>query len=418
MQTRRSLLAAGVAAPLLGAWRQPEQNPYLLIDTQGRYLPLLLDLRRKALASTESSIGDLQLLSQYLATLGDERGALVAWEQGRPGPVSGARPDLTGAVADDAVEAIVAASRGRRVVMLNEAHHASCNRAFAERVALRLRDEGFSVLAAETFARDRLYDDGVINMNDGAYLRDPVFASMVRAAAGAGYRLAEYEVRDDQEAPKDASAAEQIAAREEAQAQNLISGALADPAARVLVFCGFAHLSKVPTRRGDLWAAARLKAKTGIDPLTVEQSAGGPASEPARDSPVVSEVLSRFSPKAPVVVRRGDGSVVQTPSGQSFAADLSVFHPRLEDRNGRPAWLASGDRREVRIDLGRAPGGDLRLLQAVPADELAKAPAVVPADHYLLAPESRTGFLWLKPGRYRVRIETLDGFTRLDDLTV
>ncbi|HYE47538.1 MAG TPA: hypothetical protein VEA44_17365 [Caulobacter sp.] len=418
MQTRRSLLAAGLAAPALCAWRQPEQNPYVLIGKEGRYVPLLADLRRKAEAGGEGASGNLQLLAQYLATLGDERGALAAWEQDYPPRARRDGPDLKGAAAENALEAIVAASRGRRIVMLNEAHHLSRNRAFAEQVALRLREEGFSVLAAETFEHDRPFDDGVVGMDDGAYLRDPVFASMVRAASWAGYRLAEYEVRDDQGAPKGATGAERIAAREQAQADNLITGALADPKARVLVYCGFAHLAKQPTRRGDLWFAARLKAKSGIDPLTVEQSAGAPASEPARDSAVVAAVLARFSPKAPVVVRRPDRSLVHTPSGEDFAADLSVFHPRLADRNGRPGWLAFGRRREIRVDLRLAPAGRIRLLQAVPTDELAKAPAVVPTDQYLLDPEAKSGFLWLSPGRYLIRVETLEGFAPLRELAV
>ena len=75
MQTRRTLLAAGLAAPLLGAWRQPEPNPYVLIGEQGRYVPLLLDLRQKAGAGGDGASGNVQMLAQYLATLGDERGA-------------------------------------------------------------------------------------------------------------------------------------------------------------------------------------------------------------------------------------------------------------------------------------------------------------------------------------------------------
>ncbi|NBB17145.1 hypothetical protein GVN21_17410 [Caulobacter sp. SLTY] len=408
-----------MAAPVLSAWRQPAPSPDGLINKEGRYVPLLMDLRRKVEAGGDSAAGARQMLAHYLATIGDEPGALAAWEQPYPPrPRGEGPPDLTDAVAEDAVEAIAAASKGRRVVMLNEAHHLSCNRAFAERVALRLREDGFSVLAAETFEHDRPYDDGVIGMDDGFYLRDPVYASMARVASRAGYRLTEYEVRDDQEAPESASGPEQVATREEAQANNLIAGALADPKARVLVYCGFAHLAKKPTRRGDLWFAARLKAKTGIDPLTIEQSAGAPASEPARDDPTVAGVMARFRPNAPVVVWRADGSAVHTVSGDSFAADLSVFHPRLADRNGRPGWLAFGRRREVRVDLAAAPPGAVRLLQAVPAAELAKAAAVVPADQYLLTADAEGGFLWLTPGRYVLRVETPEGFTPLQELTV
>jgi hypothetical protein len=55
----------------------------------------------------------------------------------------------------------------------------------------------------------------------------------------------------------------------------------------------------------------------------------------------------------------------------------------------------------------------MRLIQAVPSAELAKAAHTVPADQLLVEDGRRGVDLWLPAGTYDLRIETLSGHTPL-----
>jgi hypothetical protein len=58
-----------------------------------------------------------------------------------------------------------------------------------------------------------------------------------------------------------------------------------------------------------------------------------------------------------------------------------------------------------------APGGYV-LAQAVPA---ADPDPAIPADQYLAAQGAREAIFYLRPGRYRVRLETPEGFTAVGE---
>ena len=369
-----------------------------------------------------------QQLSFWEAMVGNEAGAFaamasnaLAWRGDRPAPV--AKIDPAGARAVDALKAIVEASRGRRLVILNEAHHVSRCRAFGVAVAVALRAEGFTWLAAEAFSPygpDRFADTANAGKpmltSSGYYHLDPVFAEFVRQAREAGYRLADYEQRQEQEAPEGSDGAERIAAREEAQAANLIANVLEkDPKARVLVYCGYSHAAKIPLG-GQPWMAARLKAKTGLDPLCIEQSNGAPDPAGADLNPNLPVVLDHFAPSGPVAVFSADGAALT--ANYPGAVDIAVYHPRLAAVDGRPGWLpiAPGRRRAAFVlPEPLAPGA---LLQAIPAAEAALAQNVIPADQYLITAPARTATFFLRPGDYRLLAETDAGRLALGSLRV
>jgi hypothetical protein len=366
------------------------------LSKEGRYLPLL------KVARTWEEPGFQDVRRQWFAFVGDEASAFA-----RKGGADGVAPDLAGAQAEDAVQAIVRASKGRRVVMLNEAHTASRHRAFLGRLARALRKEGFTHLAAETFTNDAPEAEMVVSLRAGQplpagigfYTFDPVFAEAVREALELGYQLVPYEQRQDQ-----ASASREpklrIPVREQAQAENLAAAMRRWPEARFLVHVGLGHLDENPDSPNGPWFAARFKQLTGVDPLTVLQSHGGSVGPHGLDHAVAKAVLARFSPRAPIVV-------TPAPRVSSIQADLAVFHPSLPDVEGRPGWLAADPkRRKIRIVLA-APARDLALIQAVREGEPDPA---LPSDQYVLAPGARTATLFLRAGRYKVRIETEGGF--------
>lgn len=410
MWTRRGF---GVAAGSLGlATAAPirAQEPVSANDRlygEGRYLPVYLDLKAKAAAGDRAAAG---MLSQFASFLGDEQSAIGSVE--RPPAAAIARPDLTSAESRDALEAIVEGARDTRVVILNEAHNISGHRAFAARVARALRPLGYDWFAAETFLSPQdepapsisLYREGMPFIPGfGYYTLDPVYAETVREAARLGYRFAAYEQTQAQSTPADAPFDVQVAAREQAQADNLFANVLGPhPDARVFVHVGYSHAMEKPGL-GGTWFAARLKAKTGIDPLTIEQSGNWPAMDPANDAPHVASVLERFAPERPIVVSRGGVTIAdRTYAGQM---DLSVFHPRRATVSGRPGWLAADPaRRAFTVDVPAFEG--VALLQAIRAGE---GPAGVPADHFLLTPGQTRATFFLYPGSYYVRLEREGG---------
>lgn len=298
------------------------------------------------------------------------------------------------------------------MVILNEAHNISGHRAFAAVVARALKPLGYDWFAAEAFVTPwkepspsmRLYHDGTpFSGGLGWYTQDPVFAETVREAARLGYRFADYEQTWRQRAPDGSDAETEIAAREQAQAENLIANVLTPhPDARVFVYVGYSHAMEKPGL-GGTWFAARLKALTGIDPLTIEQSSNWPALDPANDARHVASVLAKFAPTAPITVSKDDLSVGSR--GYAGQMDLSVFHPRREAVSGRPGWLAADPLRQA-VEVTVPPFEAPALLQVMRTSE---GPAGVPADQFLLQPGQDRATLMLHPGAYFLRLERPEG---------
>ncbi len=420
--SRRTVLTAAAAmavAPAASA-RQAARAQDLL-RTEGRYLPRWIEMLDEPGERTRllAMLGPDQAqhidwvmrdtVTQYASFLGEERIALK--DAGNPGSTPDPEGDLE---AMDALEAIVEASRGRRVVMLNEAHVASRHRALLGRLIPLLRAEGFTHLAAETF------DDGIaalgsdqpLSLRHGWYIADPVYAEAVRQARALGYGLIPYEQRDDQQSSDPSLSDGATMVREQAQADNLKAALAADPDMRVLVFVGYGHLGESGPQ-----FAARFKRDTGVDPVTVGQAGTGSFGPHVEDTPPVRALLERFKPTAPVVLLKAGtrpGSAATDADLTPEDSDLLVMHPSLPDIDGRPGWLAADPARrrlEVTIPAGAGP----RLLQAIHATEPDPA---IPADQFLLADSGGAAVLYLRPGAYRLRLETAAGFTPLTTVEV
>lgn len=181
MWTRRGfgLTVAATGLSIATTTRAQEPlTPEQRLHSEGRYLPLYLELKAKVEAGDIDAKG---ALSQYAAFLGDEQTALGLYERA-PNPAV-LRPDLEGAESRDAIEAIVEAARQTRIVILNEAHNISAHRSFVARVVRALRPLGFDWFAAEAFTPPQdgptpsvsLYRDGMPFTRDfGWYTQDPV----------------------------------------------------------------------------------------------------------------------------------------------------------------------------------------------------------------------------------------------------
>lgn len=301
-----------------------------------------------------------------------------------------------------AVEVIAALAADRRVVILNESHYHQRHRAFAMQLALRLRANGFTHFAAEAFGPkvSEATEGGVPRLALGVYTLDPVFGDLVRQAAKAGYAFFDYEMRPEQAGAPAANGQDGIARREQAQAENIQRFLVRNPEARVLIYVGGSHGLKELDSFGNAWMASRLRAVTGVEPLSIDQLAGTPHFDARYDDPSYTKVFELSELDAPVVAFDGQGRGL-TRSGY----DLMVFHPRNPDVAGRPGWLAvQGHRKPTQVRLAAAAARTM--LRA----HLKREPAgAVAMDQVLVQSGQTLVHLMLPTGEYRLSREDIAG---------
>ncbi|WP_237561488.1 hypothetical protein [Frateuria defendens] len=451
------LAMLGVALCAAAPARQAPQQDFLsgiqpLRDDLPRYRYLVTRL-------PDLAGQDLLLAHQWLAFTENELGLYSEAVRDFPlknQPLAGAQlPVPPEWEAVDAVEAIAAQAAGRRIVMVNEAHHDAHTRLLTLALLPRLRRLGFTHFAAEALDER---DEGLMRRgypvaaSGSEYLHEPVYGEIVREAVRLGYTVVPYEAGGG--SPQ---------SREDGQARNLYRRALAgDPKARLFVHGGYAHIDKAAGRLGATVKpmGLLLRELSGSDPLCIDQvdlREEEPASEaaarreieaslrksrmldmltlgterhrPAKD--YYAQLISAYHPNRPVVFRRRDGqafwsarpqaydaNVVLPPANEAIS-DYSRGPVRVEldgkgypmlppaSRGRRPPWLALGGLRvPVPVDSHACKAGVPCLVEARYANESAEA---VAADRYLFLEAGADNTLYLRSGAYRLRTVDIDG---------
>lgn len=300
---------------------------------------------------------------------------------------TGCAPLASGAASGTVLDEIARRAAQTSIVIINESHVRSRSRGFIAEVAERLRPLGYDTLAMETLLNPTPNmsarflppyiahpDLPYLEDGDGNYLSEAGFGRLGRRAKALGYRFVpyEYNIYPDPAAalPQD----QRIAIREEAQATNLASFLRAHPGVRLLVHVGYSHAGEV-TQSGDRrWMAARLKQKTGIDPLTISQttcSGGGTVTR--------------------LAALPGD-----KPAG---TFDLVIDHPVERFVRGRAEWRSAGGDQLADIPRKLRPIKGWRVIEARPVGEPTSS---VPIDRVAIRPGEDVA-LMLPPGRYALR---------------
>jgi hypothetical protein len=344
----------------------------------------------------------LQMLATWQSMVGDTERAIESYHsamrRGGRTPLALAGADVDAFLAShevrEALATIVEETRGRQVVMINEAHHVPRDRAFAMRVALELRKHGFEYLAMETLGPKlpAMAARGYPTTDEweGYYTREPVFGDFARQALAAGYKLVNYEYSP----PDDFDPARRVDAREEGQAQNLVDRIFAqDPGARVLIHVGYGHLNKGPYEwdagRTGAMMAEQLRAKLRVDPYCIDQAKNDPVNA------AVDAILAKFDSDSYVL----KAAAAANPYSETAAVDMFVYHRPVRIVQGRPHWLAMGGYRAPRrIPAKLMPARGRRLIQAFAASESADA---VPLDQVLVTAGQPVPILMLPKGKYR-----------------
>lgn len=344
-----------------------------------------------------------QMVGTELAILGRPSEAARRFPSGDFRAAQQPLPTAGDHVAVPAAAHVATLAAARRVVMVNEAHHLPRTRLLTLALLPRLRGLGFTHFAVEGLdpADAQLAARGYPTEASGFYVGEPIYAELVREAIRIGYRLVAYEPRD--------SGGLRHQNRETSQAMALKKVLDADPAARVLVHAGYAHIDKQP---GQLPAGVRpmameLKRLAGVDPLSVDQTTLllGDSRDPAS---AYRQLLAAHVPRTPsVLLPRAGGSAW---SFRPAYHDVTVLLPDPTDEI-RPPWLAMDGRRQaVPVDAS-ACGRDLPCL--VEARHAEEGDDAIPADQFLrLHADDPHGPLYLAPGRYRLRVRDDEGDLR------
>lgn len=338
-----------------------------------------------------------QLQSQAAAMLGDYDYAHANYFGGlRRG--GAAEYGITGV--HPALPQLAALVEGRQVVMLNESHGHSSQRAANFLFVRELRKLGFTHLALETLAFDRvegdpcrsseLADEGLASRGHavrttGYYTNDPIYAELLRMALAEGYVPVAYDhTLPDPRSPQ----------REQEQARNIACVLERDPDARIVVIGGGSHTSKQPGADGQPgMMGARLKALLPTEPLSIANYTVALQGLP--DSPAATGYQNPTR----------DGLL----AGQPYFADTAEGHytvpgydrvaflPVPAARSPEAGWLRLGGWRvpapAVPLACPKAPC----LLEARRVGEGADA---IPGDRCVIEAAGGTCTLFLTPGDY------------------
>lgn len=364
---------------------------------------------RYAYAGDKSSAFRLifgQYMSWYQTFIGDYPDAASSFSirqpaaaDDRPSPLA-----LDGYTAQPALEAIPELAKNYRLVFLNEAHNIPLTRTLTVQLLPGLRKAGFTYLAIETLygADIALQSRGYPTAASGFYTEEPISAELVRTALKLGFKLVPYEALSD--ATGDA--------REAEQARNIYTAVFKqDPAARLIVEAGYAHIQKSGSFLGGRTMAQHLFKLSGIDGLSVEQTMMIPHPSSDDDHPYYATIVKKLQPASPIVFV----DAANKPWSLRAGYDVSVVFPPQAMRRGRPTWLKLGSLREpVFVSGDRCQEHFPCLIEARYSNEGRDA---IAADRMVLDPlplsptmgdrirqgsAAPVGELYLRPGEYEL----------------
>lgn len=354
----------------------------------------------------QATLRDRSGMSYYMAAwnysfIGEYRKSLAAFDQALRADSSSEEAKIPlppNTVFTPAAPYILKQSQGKRLVIINEAHHQPLHRVFTESLLEGLYAQGFRYLGLETLAEDSL-----LNLRkwplveDGYYSREPQFGNLIRKALSLGFRVFSYEA--------DSSGT----VREKGQAQHIYRILQKDATAKILIHCGFSHVIEGPHPGWGKAMAGELKALSGMDPLTIDQQELTEHHEPIYESAYYNPGQLAYS----AILLNKQGHPIRL-DGERELTDLQVMHPRTPFVRGRPRWLLrNGSWQEVSLKKFRFQVAFPCLIKAyypgesnsVPLDQIELRN---PAEQSLILPQ----------GSFVLELTDSHGKTQKDTLTV
>lgn len=290
----------------------------------------------------------------------------------------------------DARRFLLYAAKDRQVVMINEAYNKTVHRAFMLSILGDLYKRGFHYLAMEMLNNRSSKELTKLTPQTGYYTSEPLAGEMVRTALVLGFKLVAYE--------DTLANMHRASQRDSIQAMNIYKVIQADTSAKIIVYAGYASISK----KNDLDTsyvpmAMTFRKISGIDPLSIDQVDMTEESNFAYGKYFYDSYIQKFQLQTPSIALINDQPINVTGSG---LYDLAIIHPPTIYRDSRPTWLnLEGRRQPIYI---KPTNKSTFLVQAYYQLETfdAKPGKVVPADQTYVPGNKGTFLLYLKRGQY------------------
>jgi hypothetical protein len=297
---------------------------------------------------------------------------------------------LAGVEFKEAKNYILDRAKKQSVVMINESHNKPQHRAFAASLLEDLYAMGFHYLAMETLNQFSNASLKQVNILTGHYTCEPIAGELARKAISLGFTLVAYE---------DSSSSHSVNQREYVQAENLFKILQKDPHAKLLVLAGDKHIEEGALSDDRIPMAAYFKIVSGIDPLTIDQTALTEQSTSEYGAAIYEFYSKKNAFPTPTVVLKNNRPKDIFDLNLS---DIYVMHPPTKFRNGRPIWTSmNGLKKEISV---QPIYQTLFFVQAFYDKEYNEKQLgkLVPADQTYITAQDGYYYLYLQKGRYQL----------------
>ncbi len=216
------------------------------LDDSLCYLRDRIDLRHYA-AKEDSGVGfDIAMRqAENNAMVGRYKDSMAIYNSDKPAQKLNIINFIDGAEARDAETYITEKAKDADIVIFNESHFDSSHRFFVAKILKKLRSIGYTKIAAEAFNADKVEFENSVSLPDvngkaGKYVRDPVFANLVRLAKKLNYKLIAYELTDEEQDIA-SNSGNFVRFREKNQAKKL-HDSIKEIRGKTIVIAGFDHI--------------------------------------------------------------------------------------------------------------------------------------------------------------------------------
>jgi len=284
-----------------------------------------------------------------------------------------------------------------RYVFFNEDHLRPQTRVTVLNSLDILYKKGFRYLFCETVNGK----DPLLNLRkypvieSGWYTSEPTYGNLLREANNLGFTILSYE-DTNKTAPQNNGKIYSISDRETEQANNILKFISEHNDAKIIVLAGHSHINE---NKKQGWMASVFKMKSGLNPLTIEQSEMAEYSNGSYSNNLFKLFRSKYQNKLPVMLVNKEGNPYSL-SANSF--DITLFHSKTDYYNERPDWLINlNGNKEYQIDMKFWEVNDTCLMQAIKANE--DIDRSVPSDQILIEDLKLKYALYFRKGEYIIR---------------
>ncbi len=305
----------------------------------------------------------------------------------------------------NALNEIKQVSENHQIIIINEAHYSSQNRIFTTQLLKELYSKGFKTIFLEGLHPDKNKNHNKRKyalLTSGYYFSEPQYGNLVRTAIKKGYTVLPYEHEQDKSIK---NPLKRWYSREEGQADNILAFLKENPKEKIIIHCGYGHLSE-QIHEGEIVGnmAAIIKKKSGINPLTINQVDWLETYSEKTANPY-RVIIDRNPPKEISVFKNLNGKYFSTkPKNQ----DINVYFPSTKYIINRPDWLfKSTGKRLITLPFSKINLEYPYLVFAHYENE--DETIATPVDIIEIKNENDKKGLALEKGKYKLIIKNING---------